>query len=99
MSLFLPPYWSKSILSLFKNEILVFVMTKAVSNRQICFIKALLLLCQHGYFFLNFASYGGICPPPRQILLGLNTTTGRNTEREGERVQGVYNDVNYKKNF
>ena len=25
-------------------------MTKAVSNREICFIKAVLLLCEHGHF-------------------------------------------------
>ena len=25
-------------------------MTKSVSNREICFIKAVLLLCEHGHF-------------------------------------------------
>ena len=35
-------------------------MTKAVSNREICFIKAVLLF----YFLLNFASHGLSCPPP-----------------------------------
>ena len=30
-------------------------MTKAVSNRDICFAKAVLLLCEHGHFSLNFA--------------------------------------------
>ena len=28
-------------------------MTKAVSNREICFIKAVLLLCEHGHFFYH----------------------------------------------
>ena len=28
-----------------------FVMTKAVYNRDICFIQAVLLLCKHGRFF------------------------------------------------
>ena len=28
-------------------------MTKAVSNREICFIKAVLLLCEHGHFFFS----------------------------------------------
>ena len=35
----------------FELKLYVFVMTKAVSNRHICFIKAVLLLCKHGYFF------------------------------------------------
>ena len=32
-------------------ETIVIVMTKAVSNREICLIKAVLLLCEHGHFF------------------------------------------------
>ena len=28
-------------------------MTKAVSDREICFIKAVLLLCEHGHFSLH----------------------------------------------
>ena len=44
-------------------------MTKAVSKREICLIKAVLLLCEHGYFSLNFASNGVNCSP---ILLWLN---------------------------
>ena len=40
-------------------------MKKAVSNREICFVKAVFLFCKHGHFFhLNFASYGVNCPPP-----------------------------------
>ena len=41
-------------------------MTKAVSNRDICFIKAVLLLCKHGHFSLNFASHGQ-SPTPHTI--------------------------------
>ena len=37
-------------------------MTKAESDRDICFIKAVLLLCKHGHFFY-FASHGVICLP------------------------------------
>ena len=44
-------------------------MTKAVSNREVCSIKTLLLLCEHGHLFQNFASHGVNCPLP--ILLGL----------------------------
>ena len=35
----------------------VFVMTKAVLNREISFIRAVLLLCEHGHFSLNFESH------------------------------------------
>ena len=48
-------------------------MTKAVSNMDICFNKAyVLLLCEHGHVSLNFASHGPNSPPTLQILLGLN---------------------------
>ena len=45
-------------------------MTKAVSNREICFIKAVLLLCEHGHFSLNFALLGVLClhPPSLHII-------------------------------
>ena len=33
-------------------------MIKTASNRDICFIKAVLLFCEHGHFSLNFASHG-----------------------------------------
>ena len=46
---------------------MVFVMTKAVLSRDICFIDAVLLLCKHGNFSLYFV------PPP--ILLGLRRAT------------------------
>ena len=42
-------------------------MTKAVSNREICFIEAVLLMCEHGHLFLNFASHGVKSPPPNTI--------------------------------
>ena len=45
-------------------------MTKAVSNRDIRFNKAVLLLCKHGHFSLSFASHGQF-DPPSLILLGL----------------------------
>ena len=34
----------------------VFAISKAISNREICFTKAVLLLREHGYFSLSFAS-------------------------------------------
>ena len=41
-------------------------MTKAVSNGDICFIKALriVIIVQTQALFQNFASRGVICPPP-----------------------------------
>ena len=57
-------------------------MNKAVSNREICFIKVDLSLCEHGTFFLNFASHGVKSPPTPSlqyywvlppILLGLRS--------------------------
>ena len=39
-------------------------MTKAVSNREICCVKAVLLLCKHGHFFLNFKKKKCKMPPP-----------------------------------
>ena len=44
-------------------------MTKAVSNREICFIKAVLLLCEHGHFKKKIES-GVFYHPP--LLLGLS---------------------------
>ena len=44
----------------------VFVLTQAVSNREIWFVKAVLILSEHGHQ-LNLASHG-FCLPP--ILLG-----------------------------
>ena len=40
-------------------------MTKAVSNKEICFIKAVLLLCEHGHL----KKYRKWCflPPPNTI--------------------------------
>ena len=36
----------------------------AVSNRDICFTKEVLLLWEHGYFSLNFELHGLTYPPP-----------------------------------
>ena len=33
-------------------------MTKAISNSDICFFKAVLLSYEHGHFSLNFATHG-----------------------------------------
>ena len=42
-------------------------MTKAVSNRDICFVKAeLLLFCKHGHFSHNFTSHG-LSPSPNPL--------------------------------
>ena len=48
-------------------------MTKAVLNRDICCITAVLSFCKHGHFSLNFALHGVNCQPypPPPILLGL----------------------------
>ena len=46
----------------------VFIMTKAVSNREICFIKAVLLQCKHGHFTKKKSKMVFFTPP---ILLGL----------------------------
>ena len=48
-------------------------MTKAVSYRNICFIKAVFFLCEHGQFSLNFPSFCLSCLPPPPILLGLDS--------------------------
>ena len=49
-----------------------FVMTKAVSNRDICFIKAMISLCEHGNFLLNFASHTLSCPHPPNNIFRVN---------------------------
>ena len=46
-------------------------MTKSVSNMDICFIKVVLLLCEHGHFLLNFALQGLSSPPPHTIRVYL----------------------------
>ena len=60
ISRFCPTYWSNIIF------LKVFVMTKAVSNKNICLIKAVLLSLEHMHFSLIFASHGSISPPPFQ---------------------------------
>ena len=43
-------------------------MTKAVSNREICFIKAVLLLCEHGHYDkINPGGQLELLPPPPPI--------------------------------
>ena len=42
-------------------------MTKAASSREICFIKAVLLLCEHGHFFFTISKIiflNPLLPPP-----------------------------------
>ena len=34
---------------------------------DICFIKLVLLWCEHGHFSINFASHGVFCTPPHTI--------------------------------
>ena len=51
-------------------------------ERDICFIKTVLLLCKRGHFFLNFVSQGPIDPPP--ILLGLTEYSKTNASLELE---------------
>ena len=52
-------------------------MTNTVSKREICFIKAVLFLCEHGHFLLNFASLGVNAPPPHyySITIRVNVKT------------------------
>ena len=47
-------------------------MTTTVSNLEICFIKAVLLLCEHGHFLLNFASHGIKSPPAPSNTMRVN---------------------------
>ena len=55
-----------SVLFLFIKTLGDFYDILVVSNREICFIKAVLSLCEHGHFFLlNFASHGVNSPPPQ----------------------------------
>ena len=44
----------------------------AVLSRDICFIKAVYLLCEHGYFHLILRPMVQKAPPPSPILLGLS---------------------------
>ena len=49
-------------------------MCKGISNRDIYFIKVVVLLCEHGHFSQNFAKHGpSSLPPP--ILSGLSKNT------------------------
>ena len=45
-------------------------MTEAVSNWEVCFIKAVLLFCEHGHFFQQKKIENGVfLPPPNPIYL------------------------------
>ena len=49
----------------FELKPFLFFMTKAILNKDSCFIKAVLLLCAPGQCLLNFASHGlSVSPPP-----------------------------------
>ena len=39
-------------------------MTQTVSNRKNCFIEAVLLLCKHKHFSVQFLQHDLSCPPP-----------------------------------
>ena len=45
-------------------------MTKAVSNKEICYNKEVFLMCEHGHFSLKFAAHEVSPPPKKNILLG-----------------------------
>ena len=49
----------------FLLKLKVFDMTKAVSNREICFTKSSVIMV---HFSLNFALHGLSCPPPPHQL-------------------------------
>ena len=55
----------------FELKLQALVMTKAVSNREISSIKAVVLYCDHGQFLQIMRRKVLIAPPPPQILLGL----------------------------
>ena len=57
----------KLIMGSFELKLKVFVMTKAVLNRDICFIKLVIVWREHRYFSLNNTSHGSTCPPPHMI--------------------------------
>ena len=48
----------------------LFILTKAVSNKDIVFMKAVLLLWEHRHFSPIFVSHGSICPLPPPTKLG-----------------------------
>ena len=50
----------------FELKLLVFVMTKALSNGGICLIKAVLLLCEHGHFFQQISKIVFFTPRPKK---------------------------------
>ena len=50
-------------------------MTKAVLNRDISFIIAMLLVYKRGYFLNILRRMANLIPPPFQIRLELNKTT------------------------
>ena len=57
--------WVKSVFFLnFEMKLQVIFMTRAVSKRDICFMKAVLLQFEHEHFSQNFASHGLSCPTP-----------------------------------
>ena len=60
-------------------------MNKAVSNRDICFIKAALLLCEHGNIYQQNSKIVFFYHPP--MLLGLTQPVGLN--RPGELFVGL----------
>ena len=65
-------------------------MTKAVLNRDICFIEAVLLWCEHGHFSQFCVAWPML--PPSPIQLGLNQGhVNRGTE--GVRVLWHFCDV------
>ena len=63
--------WTSLLVKLY-----VFVMTYTVSNRKICFIKAVLLFFEHGHFSQIFRCMAYVAPPPHLLGLMLSKTCG-----------------------
>ena len=49
----------------FRIETIGFVMTNAVTNRGICFIRSVLLWWEHGHFSQNLRRIAQLAPPPQ----------------------------------
>ena len=63
---------------------------KTVSDRDIYFIKAVLLLCTQEHFSLNFASHGQFdLSPPLHILIGLTICFAAGPDQEARDEAGA----------
>ena len=64
MPLFCPTHWLNIYIHICLNWKFRYFITKAVSNRDILIINAVLLWCGHRHFSLIFTSKGQFAPPP-----------------------------------